>query len=65
MAQISHATTEPLASDVQIWQNLKDAISNSSGFQRWQLESDNQLKHLRLEEQVQRYLRQTLETLAY
>jgi hypothetical protein len=51
--------------DTKIWHNLKYAISASSGFQRWQLECDAQLQGLRLEQQVQRYLRETLETLAY
>ncbi|AFZ27119.1 hypothetical protein Cylst_5074 [Cylindrospermum stagnale PCC 7417] len=51
--------------DPKIWHNLKYAISASSGFQRWQLERDAQLHGLRLEQQVQRYLRETLETLAY
>lgn len=51
--------------DSEIWDNLKDAIAASSGFQRWQLESNPQLRELRLEQQVQRYLRETLETLAY
>ncbi|WP_066384480.1 MULTISPECIES: hypothetical protein [unclassified Anabaena] len=49
----------------EIWQNLQHAIAASSGFQRWQLESYTQLQELRLEQQVQRYLRETLETLAY
>lgn len=52
-------------SDSEIWQNLQYAIAASSGFQRWQLESYTQLREMRLEQQVQRYLRETLETLAY
>jgi hypothetical protein len=51
--------------DSEIWNSLKYAIAGSSGFQRWQLERDVQLVDLRLEQQVQRYLRETLETLAY
>ncbi|UKO98414.1 hypothetical protein [Nostoc sp. UHCC 0870] len=51
--------------DSDIWQNLQYAIAASSGFQRWQVESYTQLQELRLEQQVQRYLRETLETLAY
>lgn len=47
------------------WNTLKYAIADSSGFQRWLLERDVQFQTLRLEEQVQRYLRETLETLAY
>jgi hypothetical protein len=65
MAQISASSTSQLSRDAQIWQNLKYAISASSGFQSWLLESNDRLKGLRLEQQVQRYLRETLETLAY
>ncbi len=56
-----------LPDDATIWQNLKAAIASSSGFQRWQLEQqgDNSLNGLTLELRVQRYLRETLETLAY
>ncbi|MGB3296149.1 MAG: hypothetical protein WBB01_24450 [Phormidesmis sp.] len=50
--------------DAEIWQSLKNAITASSGFQRWCSEqsalttaSDDQLVRL--------YLRDTLETLAY
>ncbi len=51
----------------QIWDNLKQAIATSSGFQRWQLEClvDAQFLQLSLDYQVRRYLRETLETLAY
>ena len=52
----------------QIWDSLKQAIKASSGFQRWQLErlpQEAQLQELNLEHQVRRYLRETLETLAY
>jgi hypothetical protein len=65
MAQISASSTSQLSRDAQIWQNLKYAISASSGFQSWLLESNDRLKGLRLEQQVQKYLRETLETLAY
>ena len=54
--------------DTQIWDSLKQAIAASSGFQRWQLERltpDAQLQELSLDHQVRRYLRETLETLAY
>lgn len=54
--------------DNQIWQDLKQAISTSSGFQSWRLEQlsvSNQLQHLSLDLQVRKYLRETLETLAY
>lgn len=63
--QISDSTTTQLSPDAEIWQNLKYAIAASSGFQSWQLEGNDQLKGLRLDQQVQMYLRETLETLAY
>lgn len=54
------------ADDTQIWASLKDAIAESSGFQRWQREQPApQLESLSLEKRVRRYLRETLETLAY
>ncbi|MDJ0715682.1 MAG: hypothetical protein QNJ54_15865 [Prochloraceae cyanobacterium] len=53
--------------DTQVWENLKEAIANSSGFKRWEQESN--LKNLdrpeSLDVRVRRYLRETLETLAY
>jgi hypothetical protein len=58
----------PLPSeDSAIWDSLKQAISASSGFQRWQLErsSDAKLQVHSLDTLVRRYLRETLETLAY
>jgi hypothetical protein len=56
-----------LPKDSEIWESLKQAISNSSGFRRWQVERDrdNQLHGLGLDVLVRRYLRETLETLAY
>lgn len=55
-------------SEPGIWDSLKSAIAASSGFQRWQLEllSKEALgEELNLDHQVRRYLRETLETLAY
>jgi hypothetical protein len=54
--------------DTKTWQHLKQVIANSSGFERWQksrklvndLKGDEPLNEL-----VLRYLRETLETLAY
>jgi hypothetical protein len=56
-----------LPGDSEIWESLKQAIANSSGFRRWQLErnSNSQLHGLGLDVLVRRYLRETLETLAY
>ena len=54
------------ANDTSVWTSLKQAISASSGFQHWasQLSPPEQAA-LNLDERVQRYLRETLETLAY
>ncbi|BAB75533.1 hypothetical protein ACN23B_19250 [Anabaena sp. FACHB-709] len=65
MAKITATSNYQFSRDPDIWSNLQYAIATTSGFQRWQLESNIQLKELRLEQQVQRYLRETLETLAY
>lgn len=65
MAKITTTNNYQFSRDPDIWGNLQYAIAASSGFQRWQLESNIHLKELRLEQQVQRYLRETLETLAY
>jgi hypothetical protein len=52
--------------DTEIWSSLKQAISTSAGFQHWasQLPSIDKTD-LNLDASVQRYLRETLETLAY
>jgi hypothetical protein len=50
-----------------IWDSLKETIATSSGFKRWQTERhlDSQLLGLSFETLVLRYLRETLDTLAY
>lgn len=50
--------------DNEIWLSLKQAIANSSGFTSWQKQQDTEVQFT-LEEQVNRYLRETLNTLAY
>lgn len=65
MVHTSASTTVKVSPEAHIWQNLKYAISASSGFQSWQLESNEQVKSLRLDQQVQIYLKETLATLAY
>ena len=57
----------PFSEDSQMWDDLKQVIASSSGFQRWQLEhsADTGLWNLSLERRVRCYLRETLETLAY
>ena len=60
-------TSRQLLPDSQIWDSLKQAIATSSGFQRWQMEHRvvDQSQDYNLDNRVQRYLRETLETLAY
>ncbi|GAB1542760.1 hypothetical protein NUACC21_54340 [Scytonema sp. NUACC21] len=65
MVRIQITNDRQFSGDAEIWNSLKSAIAGSSGFQRWLLERGSQVQTLRLEEQVQRYLRETLETLAY
>lgn len=66
---MTNSTTSDSAQsqDSQIWDNLKQAIANSSGFERWQQEHSvaEQLQEYSLDHRVRRYLRETLETLAY
>jgi hypothetical protein len=55
-------------SEDMTWDSLKRAIASSSGFNRWYLEQSStnpQLKSMSQEQLVSRYLRETLETLAY
>lgn len=54
-------------SDDLIWESLKQAIAASSGFQRWQVERSltTQNSEYALDQLISRYLRETLETLAY
>jgi hypothetical protein len=50
--------------DSEIWLSLKSAIANSSGFKSWQKQQPQE-DRFTLEEQVNCYLRETLNTLAY
>lgn len=77
----SSPSPNSLPNDETIWESLKQAIASSSGFQRWQLERSSEpsaaesaesnplaadeLSTLPLDQRVRRYLRETLETLAY
>lgn len=51
--------------DAQVWDNLKEAIASCSGFERWQYEQQADQDDTSLDYRVRRYLRETLETLAY
>lgn len=69
MASVS--TSPSQFSEDATWDSLKRAIATSSGFQRWRAEQTTpttqlqDLPDLHLEQLVSRYLRETLETLAY
>jgi hypothetical protein len=49
----------------QIWENLKRAISQSSGFQGWVIDRAVTADETSIDMLVHRYLREALETLAY
>jgi len=60
------ATTLSNPSDASVWSSLKRAIAASSGFERWKSELPaGELDRTPLDDLVRRYLRETLETLAY
>jgi hypothetical protein len=65
MAKFSSVTMRNASEDSDIWANLRAAIANSSGFQGWKQQQDSSLETQSLDKQVRRYLRETLETLAY
>ena len=66
---MAHPISSPIpaatADDAAIWQNLKEAIAASSGFQQWKQEQSIQPNSDSIDRLVRRYLRETLETLAY
>ena len=53
------------AQDADLWNSLKQAIANSSGFQSWRSEQSSAAQDTPVEKLVRLYLRETLETLAY
>lgn len=66
MAPSSSPTLRSYADDAQIWTHLQTAIAHSSGFQRWVREQPPVTDEASvLESLVRRYLKETLETLAY
>ncbi|MFM2432558.1 MAG: hypothetical protein RLZZ511_3772 [Cyanobacteriota bacterium] len=70
MSQTPAATSEAaIVTDALVWNGLKLAIAQSSGFQRWQEDCEQQAAvangDASLDTLVYRYLRETLETLAY
>jgi len=66
MSSSSATTLQSYADDAQIWTNLKTAIANSSGFKRWTSDKNLDVESAStVDPLVRRYLRETLETLAY
>lgn len=63
MSNPSNSIDSAPVSDSQMWDSLKLAIAESSGFQRWQI--DRTSPETDLDALVHQYLRETLETLAY
>lgn len=64
MANSTIFTAEAENQDLEIWSNLRSAIAKSSGFKRWQQEQGISTQG-DLDLTVRRYLKETLETLAY
>lgn len=66
MAHSSTTDSVDVARDAELWDSLKRAIANSSGFQSWRSEQSSMTRaDLSVEQLVRLYLRETLETLAY
>ncbi|MBU6228777.1 MAG: hypothetical protein KGQ93_03690 [Cyanobacteria bacterium REEB459] len=66
MALHNSADSKQLAEHASIWYSLKSAIANSSGFESWKGElAAAEVEALSSDHLVRRYLRETLETLAY
>lgn len=63
MANSPYSADPAQLSDSQVWESLKLAIAESSGFQSWRLDRTSQSEDL--DALVHQYLRETLETLAY
>ena len=54
-----------LDQDHEVWNHLKQAIADCSGFKQWQSRQNLDNNSSPLDQQVRCYLRETLETLAY
>lgn len=66
MAMLSSVLMSNNSEDAATWANLRDAIANSSGFQGWQQQQEEEIRlTCSLDVMVRLYLRETLETLAY
>ncbi len=66
MAVTRSANSSSLSDHARIWYSLKNAIASSSGFNSWKGELPSaEADAVPLDQLVRRYLRETLETLAY
>jgi hypothetical protein len=66
MALSRSANSRTLSDHAHIWSSLRSAIASSSGFRNWKGElSSGEADNVSLDYLVRRYLRETLETLAY
>ncbi|MGB3138938.1 MAG: hypothetical protein WBG38_04180 [Nodosilinea sp.] len=66
MALTHSASSTQLSDHAQTWYGLKRAIASSSGFKSWKGELPlTEAEGASLDQLVRRYLRETLETLAY
>ncbi|WOD37635.1 hypothetical protein [Nodosilinea sp. E11] len=66
MAVTRSANSTQLSDHARIWYGLKCAIAGSSGFKSWKGELPvSEAESAPLDQLVRRYLRETLETLAY
>jgi hypothetical protein len=64
---MANLTISRFEQDSEIWESLKQAIANSSGFHTWQQaqSSASEVSQKDLDAQIRLYLRETLATLAY
>lgn len=64
---MAYSSTDSVSAayDADLWDSLKSAIANSSGFQSWRSEQSSLTEGKSVEQLVRLYLRETLETLAY
>ncbi len=66
MAMFSPISMRNGSEDAEIWASLREAIANSSGFKGWKQQQEGPVVETQsLDKLVRRYLRETLETLAY
>lgn len=66
MAPSIASSTASLSDRAAVWESLVQAIASSSGFERWlEQQPSSASQPTAMDLLVRRYLRETLETLAY